>query len=136
LTLGTSSELSNSIFQSFINIVSEINNLPLNISVHQVAPNMLWQKPLVGAMPNGVDAPGRLRNVLDDPFFVRANRETLGGELLITYDPTPSTWMYEWNNDMVEDDNWFVTNLEWPEQFKLETLLEVQSFLESVGYQK
>jgi hypothetical protein len=37
---------------------------------------------------------------------------------------------------MVEDDNWFVTNLEWPEQFKLETLLEVQSFLESVGYQK
>jgi hypothetical protein len=69
----------------------------------QVAPNMLWQKPLVEAMPNGVNAPGRLRNVLDDPFFVRANRETLGGELLITYDPTPATWMYEWNNDMVED---------------------------------
>jgi hypothetical protein len=40
------------------------------------------------------------------------------------------------DNDMVEDDNWFVTNLEWPEQFKLETLLEVQSFLESVGHQK
>ena len=69
----------------------------------QVAPNVLWQKPLVEAMPNGVGAPGRLRNVLDDPFFVRANRETLGGELLITYDPTPATWMYEWNNDMVED---------------------------------
>jgi len=69
----------------------------------QVAPNILWQKPLVEAMPNGVGAPGRLRNVLDDPFFVRANRETLGGELLITYDPTPATWMYEWNNDMVED---------------------------------
>ena len=42
----------------------------------QIAPNFLWQKPLVEAMPNGVDAPGRLRNVLDDPFFVRANRET------------------------------------------------------------
>lgn len=69
----------------------------------QVAPNVLWQKPLVEAMPNGVDAPGRLRNVLDDPFFVRANRETLGGELLITYDPTPATWMYEWNNDILED---------------------------------
>ena len=69
----------------------------------QVAPNVLWQKPIVEAMPNGVGAPGRLRNVLDDPFFVRANRETLGGELLITYDPTPATWMYEWNNDMVED---------------------------------
>ena len=69
----------------------------------QIAPNFLWQKPLVEAMPNGVDAPGRLRNILDDPFIVRANRETVGGELLVTYDPTPGTWMYEWNNDMVED---------------------------------
>jgi hypothetical protein len=69
----------------------------------QIAPNFLWQKPLVPAMPNGVATPGRLRNVLDDPFFVRANRETVGGELLITYDPTPGTWMYEWNNDVLED---------------------------------
>jgi hypothetical protein len=69
----------------------------------QIAPNFLWQMPIVEAMPNGVSAPGRLRNVLDDPFFVRANRKTVGGELLITYDPTPATWMYEWNNDMLED---------------------------------
>lgn len=69
----------------------------------QIAPNFLWQKPLVAAMPNGVAAPGRLRNVLDDPFFVRANRETRAGELLITYDPTPGTWMYEWDNDMTEN---------------------------------
>ena len=69
----------------------------------QIAPNMLWQQPIVDAMPNGVAAPGRLRNVLDDPFFVRANRKTLGGELLLTFDPTPATWMYEWNNDMLED---------------------------------
>jgi hypothetical protein len=40
---------------------------------------------------------------LIDPFIVRANRETVGGELLLTFDPTPATWMYEWNNDMVED---------------------------------
>lgn len=69
----------------------------------QIAPNFLWQKPLVEAMPNGVNAPGRLRNIQDDPFVVRANRETIGGELLLTFDPTPATWMYEWNNDMVED---------------------------------
>jgi hypothetical protein len=69
----------------------------------QLAPNFLWQRPLVEAMPNGVDAPGRLRNILDDPFIVRVNRETVGGEFLLTYDPTPATWMYEWNNDMVED---------------------------------
>ena len=69
----------------------------------QIAPNFLWQKPLVGPMPNVVQAPGRLRNIQDDPFAVRANRETLAGELLLTYDPTPGTWFYEWDNDMAED---------------------------------
>ena len=69
----------------------------------QIAPNFLWQKPIVDAMPNGVDAPGRLRNIFDDPFAVRANRETTAGELLISYDPTPGTWMYEWDNDRSED---------------------------------
>jgi len=69
----------------------------------QIAPNFLWQKPLVAAMPNDVQAPGRLRNIQDDPFAVRANRETIGGELLLSYDPTPATWMYEWDNDEAED---------------------------------
>ena len=69
----------------------------------QIAPNFLWQKPIVDAMPNDVQAPGRLRNIQDDPFAVRANRETTAGELLITYDPTPGTWMYEWDNDRQED---------------------------------
>ena len=69
----------------------------------QIAPNFLWQKPIVAAMPNDVEAPGRLRNIQDDPFAVRANRETVAGELLLSYDPTPGTWMYEWDNDMAED---------------------------------
>lgn len=69
----------------------------------QIAPNFLWQKPLVAAMPNNVDAPGRLRNIQDDPFAVRVNRETVAGELMLTYDPTPGTWMYEWDNDRAED---------------------------------
>ena len=69
----------------------------------QIAPNFLWQKPIVGPMPNDVQAPGRLRNVQDDPFAVRSNRETTAGELLLTYDPTPGTWMYEWDNDRAED---------------------------------
>ena len=69
----------------------------------QIAPNFLWQKPIVDAMPNDVQEPGRLRNILNDPFAVRANRETLAGELLLTYDPTPGTWMYEWDNDRLED---------------------------------
>ncbi len=70
----------------------------------QIAPNFLWQKPLVDPIPNDVPAPGRLRNVQSDPFAVRdGNRETVAGELLLTYDPTPGTWMYEWDNDRAED---------------------------------
>ncbi len=86
------------------NQMNFLAGLTFNINSNlQIAPNFLWQKPLVEAMPNGIDAPGRLRNILIDPFIVRANRETIGSELLLTYDPTPATWMYEWNNDMVED---------------------------------
>ena len=69
----------------------------------QIAPNFLWQKPIVGPMPNDVQSPGRLRNILDDPFVVRANREMVAGEILFTWDPTPGTWMYEWDNDRAED---------------------------------
>ncbi len=69
----------------------------------QIAPNFLWQKPIVGPVPSDVDAPGRPRNILNDPFAVRGNRETIGGELLFTFDPTPATWMYSWDNDEAED---------------------------------
>ena len=71
----------------------------------QIAPNFLWQEPVVDAMPNDLDANsvGRLRNIQDDPFAVRGNRKTTAGELLLTYDPTPGSWYYEWNNDRAED---------------------------------
>jgi hypothetical protein len=66
----------------------------------QIAPNFLYQKPLVGPIPSSVGTP---RNILDDPFAVRGNRETTARELLLTYDPTPATWMYAWNSDEMED---------------------------------
>jgi hypothetical protein len=69
----------------------------------QFAPNFLWQKPLVDPIPLNAGGPARLRNILVDPFVVRANRETVGGELLLTYDPTPGTWMYDWDSDRSED---------------------------------
>jgi len=74
-----------------------------NTGKFQIAPHFMWQQPLVDPIPNDVQAPGRLRNILSDPFVVRSNRETTAGEMLITYDPTPGTYMYEWNNDEVED---------------------------------
>jgi hypothetical protein len=85
------------------NQVNFLSGFTYTVGDIQIAPNFLWQKPIVGAIPNDVQAPGRLRNIQDDPFAVRANRETVAGELLLTYDPTPGTWMYDWDNDRVED---------------------------------
>lgn len=69
----------------------------------QVAPNFLWQKPLEGPIPADVPAPGRPRNILEDPFVVRGNREQVAGEILFTFDPTPGSWMYNWDSDRSED---------------------------------
>ncbi|GAA4899923.1 hypothetical protein GCM10023311_26660 [Flaviramulus aquimarinus] len=88
-----------------------LSGFSMNIGDFQIAPNFLWQKPIVDAIPNNfsyVNDEGRtisvpLRNIQDDPFAVRGNRETTAGEILFTYDPTPGTWMYEWDNDRAED---------------------------------
>lgn len=69
----------------------------------QIAPNFLWQTPIEGPIPADVPSPGRPRNILDDPFVVRINRKMTAGEILFTYDPTPATWMYDWDNDRTED---------------------------------
>lgn len=80
-----------------------LSGITYNTGDFQFGPNVLWQKPIVGPIPSDAPPPGRPRNVLDDPFAVRANRETFGVELLITYDPTPATWMWAWDNDVRED---------------------------------
>ena len=85
------------------NVTSVLSGFTYSVGNFQIAPNFMWQKPLVDAMPQDVEGTGRLRNIIDDPFSVRANRETTAGELLLTYDPTPGTWMYEWDNDRSED---------------------------------
>lgn len=80
-----------------------LSGLTYNIGKFQIAPNFLWQKPLEGPISANAMAPGRPRNILDDPFVVRVNREQVAGELLFTFDPTPGTWMYNWENDRTED---------------------------------
>lgn len=85
------------------NMYNILSGFTITAGKFQVAPNFLYQNPVEGPIPADVLAPGRPRNILDDPFSVRSNRETIGGELLLTYDPTPGTWMYDWDNDRAED---------------------------------
>src|SRR5690606_27802089 len=80
-----------------------LSGLTYSVGKFQFGPNFLWQKPLEGPINANVAAPGRPRNILDDPFVVRANREQVAGELAITFDPTPGTWMYDWDSDQTED---------------------------------
>ncbi|MFT5458496.1 MAG: beta-galactosidase, partial [Myxococcota bacterium] len=79
----------------------------------QIAPNAIYQKPLDGPLPvidgavspnSGIWYPTVLpRNKLISPFAVLGNREMLGLELLLAFDPTPGTFMWQYDNDWRED---------------------------------
>lgn len=79
-----------------------LTGLTLQQGNFQIAPNFLWQKPIEGPITSET-APARPRNILSDPFVVRSNRQQIAGEILLTYDPTPATWFYQWDNDRTED---------------------------------
>jgi len=88
------------------NQVNALTGLAVGLGTWQIGPNFLWQKPIVGPMPHSEylqNTQGSVRNVRDDPFAVRGNRETTAGEIMITYDPTPATWMWSWDSDLRED---------------------------------
>ena len=79
----------------------------------EIAPQFLYQKPIIPANPKIDDFYNRVtgmyypavrpRNIIDDPFVVRDNRETIAGELLLVYDPTPGTWFHTWDRDIREN---------------------------------
>jgi len=86
------------------NMANILTGIAFNFGKFQIAPNFMYQDPLVNAMPIGYGGAARLRNVIDDPFAVRnGNREMYGYEMLLTYDPTPGSWMYAWDSDRSED---------------------------------
>jgi len=90
------------------NQINGLTGVAYSMGTWQIGPNFLWQKPIVGPMPHSDDlagTAGRPRNRLDDPFSVRANRHTTAGELMLTYDPTPATWLWTWDSDVREDAN-------------------------------
>ena len=73
----------------------------------------MYQVPIIGPNPDiapyyspttGIYYPAvRPRNIIDDPFAVLDNRETIAAELLLTWDPTPGTWFYMWDRLQRED---------------------------------
>ncbi|MEN0065582.1 MAG: hypothetical protein AAGA48_25805 [Myxococcota bacterium] len=95
------------------NNMSAIGGAALQLGNVVIAPTGLWQRPLIGPNPSiegqydpitRVYFPAvRARNFVDDPFAVLDNRETMAGEILIAFDPTPITWFFQWDNEQRED---------------------------------
>ncbi len=80
-----------------------ITGIAVDVGRFQIGPNLLWQKPIYGPVPPDPLGRWQPRNVLDDPFAVLWNREMTAFEILLTYDQTPASWMWAWDNDARED---------------------------------
>ena len=67
--------------------------------------NLLKSNPSIEPSTNGpILNPGLTpRNRDNDPFAVLDNREAISGEFFITYDPTPASFFYAWDNEKRED---------------------------------
>jgi hypothetical protein len=85
--------------------------IQMNFGSITVLPRLMYRENLVDANPNippatsggTLDTGVSARNRDDDAFAVLGNREARSGEVFLTYDPTPSTGFYEWDNDRRED---------------------------------
>ena len=85
--------------------------IQINLGTVTIFPRVLYRDNLVDANPlieptttgatlnTGISP----RNRDDDPFAVLDNREARSGEVFFTYDPTPATQFYDWDNDYRED---------------------------------
>jgi beta-galactosidase len=85
--------------------------IQMNFGSITVLPRLMYRENLVDANPNippvssgtTLDTGVSARNRDDDAFAVLGNREARSGEVFLTYDPTPATGFYEWDNDRRED---------------------------------
>ena len=67
--------------------------------------NIIDANPNINAITSGTTlTPGiDVRNTDDDPFAVLGNRAAKSAEIYLTYDPTPETYFYDWDNDVREN---------------------------------
>ena len=84
----------------------------INFGNIMLTPRVMYRDNLVHANPNiepSISPLGELfpgvsaRDRDSDPFAVLDNREARSGEIFLTYDPTPGTFFYDWDNDYKED---------------------------------
>ena len=70
-----------------------------------VRENIVDANPFIAPVTSGTSlSPGlEPRNYDDDPFAVLGNREAKSAEIVLTYDPTPGSYFYHWNVDVIED---------------------------------
>jgi hypothetical protein len=78
-------------------------------------------------------------NELTDLGFSRVevnNLESQNGYdyFYYTFDVFENLTLISVDNDRVENEDWYVYNLDWPDQFKLQTKDQVLQFLQSVGH--
>jgi len=85
--------------------------IQMNFGSITILPRLLYRDNLLDANPSippttsGTTLnPGvQPRNRDDDAFAVLGNRAARSGEVFLTYDPTPATGFYDWDNDRRED---------------------------------
>lgn len=81
-----------------------LSGVAYGVGPFQFGPNVLWQKPIVGPIPAKASEQEHLwRDNAAFPFSVRSNREMTAAEFLLSFDPTPATWLYAWDNDVREE---------------------------------
>ena len=76
---------------------------------YMVWPRLFARDNLIDALPTSAEEFSSgvfrrdLENRADAPFIVNDNRETHAAEIFLTFDPTPGTFFYEWDNAWKED---------------------------------
>ena len=79
---------------------------------YTIVPRLLYRENLVDANDraiaqeingNTINLGLDVRNPIDDPFAVLGNRAARSAEIYLTYDPTPETYFYDWDNDVREN---------------------------------
>ena len=91
-----------------------------------LSPRLFLRKNLIDPMSSDAQDAGYKRFETNSPFSVIDNRETRAAEIYFTYDPTPGTFFYEWDNYLKEDSpfafNLGITTIDYPEKADARTI--------------